>query len=483
MAIIPFAATVQDPATGKGIGGVRVRAYPVNADGSRGTAFVETTSALPHGAWRLEVDTETLPSPTGTYEIELYHLATGQTRHIYPNVAMQIASFVGPHGAAPLPEGSVVTPLLADEAVTDSKLGPRTITDATPPQANTGPLSALLSGLAAMIRVIIGGQTWRDTPPLSLTDLVAHKDRHATGGDDPLTPADIGAAAASHTHDGADITTGAVPAADTLDGKHATDFALAWHDHPIATSETAGFLSAVDKRKLDGLSESGIPNSFQTVRAGLTDVVADTPTDILTIAAGKGITVTGDSVLDRVIIGTVDNLDADTLDGKHASAFALASHSHADYALTNHTHTQYAAASHSHADYAAKNHTHTGYAAASHTHSSVALATTANQVKGVDGGRFLYLYDKAFSGPAVGGGPWKIQAGTVSATTNASGVGSVNFPSAFSSATLCLFVVNGDADNYRDAIAPKDSYRTGFTFQLATNEARTVLVNYLAIGY
>jgi hypothetical protein len=37
----------------------------------------------------------------------------------------------------------------------------------------------------------------------------AHKTTHAIGGTDALTPADIGAAAASHTHDaGTDITTG-----------------------------------------------------------------------------------------------------------------------------------------------------------------------------------------------------------------------------------------------------------------------------------
>jgi hypothetical protein len=36
----------------------------------------------------------------------------------------------------------------------------------------------------------------------------AHKTTHAIGGTDALTPADIGAAAASHTHDAADLTSG-----------------------------------------------------------------------------------------------------------------------------------------------------------------------------------------------------------------------------------------------------------------------------------
>lgn len=53
--------------------------------------------------------------------------------------------------------------------------------------------------------------------------LAAHKSRHASGGADALTPADIGAAAASHTHSGGDITSAVANAtnADTVDGAHA----------------------------------------------------------------------------------------------------------------------------------------------------------------------------------------------------------------------------------------------------------------------
>jgi hypothetical protein len=44
--------------------------------------------------------------------------------------------------------------------------------------------------------------------------------------------------------------------ADTVDGKHAADFALASHSHPNATTTSAGFMSAADKAKLDSI-ESG----------------------------------------------------------------------------------------------------------------------------------------------------------------------------------------------------------------------------------
>jgi len=55
------------------------------------------------------------------------------------------------------------------------------------------------------------------------TALASHKTRHSTGGADALTAANIGAAAASHTHAPANITpqgTGSTLDADTLDGSH-----------------------------------------------------------------------------------------------------------------------------------------------------------------------------------------------------------------------------------------------------------------------
>jgi hypothetical protein len=43
--------------------------------------------------------------------------------------------------------------------------------------------------------------------------LAAHKASHSTGGSDALTPADIGAAAVSHTHSASDLTSGTVATA------------------------------------------------------------------------------------------------------------------------------------------------------------------------------------------------------------------------------------------------------------------------------
>ena len=74
-------------------------------------------------------------------------------------------------------------------------------------------------------------------------------------------------AAGGHTHSGADGSGPKIPYAnlsnppaslpanggnaDTLDTKHATDFAAANHTHDAATQALAGFLSALDKTALD----------------------------------------------------------------------------------------------------------------------------------------------------------------------------------------------------------------------------------------
>lgn len=95
----------------------------------------------------------------------------------------------------------------------------------------------------------------------------AHKSSHATGGTDALSPADIGAAATSHAHGnitnaGAIGTTASLPiitgASGVLQagafGTTAGTFASGDHSHSTATTTVAGFMSATDKTKLDGVA-------------------------------------------------------------------------------------------------------------------------------------------------------------------------------------------------------------------------------------
>ena len=100
--------------------------------------------------------------------------------------------------------------------------------------------------------------------------------------------------------------------ADTVDGKHASDFASSSHvgsggsAHAVATTSVAGFMSASDKSKLDGIQAGAEvnQNAFTTVRVGSIDVVADAKTDVLELVAGTNITLTPDSVNDRITIST-----------------------------------------------------------------------------------------------------------------------------------------------------------------------------------
>lgn len=139
-----------------------------------------------------------------------------------------------------------------------------------------------------------------------------------------------------HQHSPGDITPqgeGSGLDADTVDGVHASGLASANHTHPEATTSTPGFLSALDKSKLDSLSPQG-QLAFGKVRVGTTDVVASVIQDILELVAGNNISLTPDAATKKVTAsvspqGPGSNLNADLLDGYHASSFALLSHSHA----------------------------------------------------------------------------------------------------------------------------------------------------------
>ncbi len=107
--------------------------------------------------------------------------------------------------------------------------------------------------------------------------------------------------------------------ATDVPGSTRTDVALT-PSEKLATTVADGFMPSVDKTKLNGVE---------------TGATADqTPSEILTAT--------------KTVDGTGSALDADLVDGEHASAFANSGHTHGEYSPTSHTHSGYALTSHTH---------------------------------------------------------------------------------------------------------------------------------------
>ncbi|MCK7604866.1 tail fiber protein [Geobacillus stearothermophilus] len=96
----------------------------------------------------------------------------------------------------------------------------------------------------------------------------------------------------------------------TLAGYGITDAAPLSHvgsggsAHATATQTTAGFMSASDKAKLDGIQAGAEvnQNTFANVKVGATTIAADAKQDTLELAAGTGVTLTPDATNDKVTI-------------------------------------------------------------------------------------------------------------------------------------------------------------------------------------
>lgn len=84
--------------------------------------------------------------------------------------------------------------------------------------------------------------------------------------------------------------------------------AAASHSHAAATTSAAGFMSATDKAKLDGISASADANqnAFSNVKVGGTTVAADTTTDTLTLVAGSNVSISADAASDTVTISSTN---------------------------------------------------------------------------------------------------------------------------------------------------------------------------------
>ena len=90
-----------------------------------------------------------------------------------------------------------------------------------------------------------------------------------------------------------------------LNGKTSADFAPKSHTHNVATTSSNGYMSNVDKQKLDNIASGAEvnQNAFANIKVGSTTVQADAKQDTLELAAGANISLVGDTNNDKVTIG------------------------------------------------------------------------------------------------------------------------------------------------------------------------------------
>lgn len=76
------------------------------------------------------------------------------------------------------------------------------------------------------------------------------------------------------------------------------------HTHADATSAAAGFMSATDKAKLDGMTAGAEPNqnAISKVKVGETTISASVETDTMEIVAGSGINLTADAETKKITV-------------------------------------------------------------------------------------------------------------------------------------------------------------------------------------
>ncbi len=110
--------------------------------------------------------------------------------------------------------------------------------------------------------------------------------------------------------------------------------------HGTATTSIAGFMSATDKTKLDGVASGAEvnQNAFTNIAvSGQTTVAADSKTDTLTLVAGTNVTITTDADGDSITISANDSsVDFSEITGKPTT---LGGYGITDAAPLNHTHS------------------------------------------------------------------------------------------------------------------------------------------------
>lgn len=104
---------------------------------------------------------------------------------------------------------------------------------------------------------------------------------------------------------------------EMLGGLKSAAYALAGHTHSVATTSSAGFESATDKTKLNGIASGAQvnQNAWANFVAGSTTAQADSVSDTFTFVAGTNIALTMDGTNDKMTIsftGTAGSATSDS---------------------------------------------------------------------------------------------------------------------------------------------------------------------------
>lgn len=232
-----------------------------------------------------------------------------------------------------------------DGSVTDAKIGTRSADPAQAPTSNgPGTLTQWLNWITNRIKAITGNTNWYDAPVATIKAVwdkfnASSGHKHTGGPNDappiPITGID---SAAKTTAGGSEPNRLAVTNAQgrvgdservggqtlaNLDSRYApaSHVGAGGSAHATATPTTAGFMSAADKAKLDGIQAGAEvnQNAFSNVKVGSTTIAADSKTDTLELVAGTGVVLTPDATNDKVTIAA----NATSAGGTEANKLAM----------------------------------------------------------------------------------------------------------------------------------------------------------------
>jgi hypothetical protein len=141
-----------------------------------------------------------------------------------------------------------------DGSVTDAKIGNRSIDDTVQAAGGIGLLSNLLSKIGFMIKSITGKSNWYTLPAITLENInnlfgLSGHSHNGTAGQGPkIAYSNITGAPSSLPANGGD--------ADTLDTKHASDFAPSGYGLGTGTGQTIADCNAATKNGFYGVTDA-----------------------------------------------------------------------------------------------------------------------------------------------------------------------------------------------------------------------------------